>query len=1205
MIDDAFEYGPTDGTKSHRAPHPLGIAYVIFTSGSTGVPKGVAVQHAGAVLHAEWMSALLGLGPTDSTLQAASIAFDASVSEIFDTLAANARLVLLPDGATREPNRVRAVLAAERITMLEGIPAFLEAVVEDGSPLRAIISGAERLPRTTADALLERAPHAAIWNCYGPTEATIDATFARIGRTAREPTIGRGAAQTKIYVVDDGFELVPPGTPGELVLGGPGIARGYVGDPAQTAASFVPSPFAEGERVYRTGDLVRWVDAELEFLGRIDRQVKLRGMRIELEEIESALRSLAEVVSAAAVVVGGRLAAYVVLARPIEPRALADRLARSLPAPMVPTSFTVLEAMPLTTSGKIDRRALPAPELTGGYEFEASATERERMLVEVWSSVLGVPRIGVTDNFFELGGDSILVMQVVARARARGLTLTAKDVFEAQTIRALAGRTRHHVATVTAEIAGPIPLLPVQRMFFDEQATTEPNHYNQSVLVDIGPVDASRLESAFATLFDRHPALRHRFRREASGWAAHASERSSPPRVARHDDEEPAVVTAACAALQLELDIARGDLVRIALFAGHLLFVTIHHLAVDGVSWRILLDELQSLLAGAALAPVTTPVSVWARRLRELGDDEIPYWTKILAGADGPPLTLSAEVRELDRELPAPPNVKRSLRLGPEEVLLVALSRALRKWTGHASTIVDLEGHGRTSPWDDVDLSRTVGWLTTIHPVRLAASDDLSTDIASTKDALRNVPRRGLGFAALRARGGIAPYHAPVLFNYLGHGDGPDLALSTLDTGALAAASTKRTHALEINAIVLAGKLRIRATFDARSSDVSPLLDAFRDELEALARFSETGRALSPSDFALANLSQGELDAVAAEHDVEDIYPLTPLQQGMLLHALTTEGEDPYISVLTCRFDGLDVAAFQQAFDRLVERHAPLRTYFVWDGLRAPVQVVVRSRASSLEIADASIEERIAENRRRGIRQPNAALLVPSADGRSHRFLWTLHHAVADGWSTAQWLSELSASHAGETERASGPPFRDYVAWLAGRDSTADLAYWRSLLAGFRSPTPLAPARKGEPGRIECTIPKSRFEAALRELRITLSTLVQGAWGFVLGLHAGERDVVFGAATSGRSADIPGIERMTGLLINTIPVRVRRSEARVDDFLGRLQEEQSTSREHEHTALVAIKSCSEVPTETPLFHSVVVVENFPVQDATTRFAVRP
>ncbi len=935
---------------------PDNLAYVIYTSGSTGRPKGTLVQHRGAVSFVGDYIRRLGIGPGDRALQFTSFSFDASLAEMFTALLSGATVYLAPREVIADPESLLRVLDEERIDFTIIPPAMLATLPRAGRHPRLLISGGEACPPELA---ARWAPGRRFFNGYGPTEATIGPTMREVTDLEADRynvSIGRPVDNMTAFILDAEMQLVPPGVVGQLYLGGVGVARGYLGRPDLTADRFVPNPFAEtrhefgqlglncqirsGSRLYRTGDLARYrKNGDIEYLGRADSQVKVRGYRIELGEIEAALLEHPAVREAAVLArddgAGKRLVAYFTSPAATSPSVgeLRAFLINSLPEYMVPAVFVALDQMPVTANGKIDRASLlraplPAPNSAGradtGADFVEPSTPAEKTLAAVWSQVLGVPRIGANDNFFELGGDSILSIQVVSRANQAGLNITPKQLFQAPTLSALAALagTAAVSAAEQGAVEGPVALTPVQRRFF-ELDLAERNHWNQSVLLSVAErLDATSLSAAVAALIEHHDALRLRFTESETGWQARnigIDEAGQPPfewidLSALDGAAFSAEVERRAAEAQASLDIASGPLFRALYFdAGEArrgrLFLVIHHLAVDGVSWRILLEDLQTAYAqhrqaGAIkLPPKTVSFKAWSEKLAAYAGNEtvraeLDDWLARLSGWISPLPVDSACDPADNTELSA---AQVGATLSPEEteallteanaayntdvpdLLLCALAQTIEKWTGEGTLYVHLEGHGREEIGEEVDVSRTVGWFTTLYPVRIelpwgAAAGEA---IVASKEQLRAIPQRGLGYGLLRylgpddAREALAGAPEPEMtFNYLGQfdqvlgGNGPStLAPAPEMPGRDRAASNRRDHLLDVTAAVAGGRLSVSWTFSRAAHDeatVRQLADWHIEALQALiahCRSPEAG-AYTPSDFPLAELDQKQLDKV-------------------------------------------------------------------------------------------------------------------------------------------------------------------------------------------------------------------------------------------------------------------------------------------------------------------------------------------------------
>ncbi|WP_327169301.1 non-ribosomal peptide synthetase [Streptomyces subrutilus] len=823
------------GARSAGGPGGRGVrvpadsaAYLLYTSGSTGAPKGVAVPHAAAADFVRGHLALAGVAPAPAPgadgdadrsperfLGFASLSFDVSVLDVFGALLSGSALVLATDAERVDVDRLQALLAGHAVSVADLPPALLPLLDPAALPaLRFLSTGGEAPSGDAVDRWAVDGRE--VWNAYGPTEAAVSVTMHRVAPPShgRIPPIGRPMANHRAYVVDRGLRLLPPGATGELCVAGEGLAHGYAGRAALTAGAFVPDPFSgvPGARMYRTGDLVRWSQGgELEFLGRVDRQVKINGHRIELGEIEAALGRQPSVGQAAVVVheaPGGtrRLVAFV--APPSggpapEGGPLKDALALTLPRYMVPHTFVALDRLPLTASGKVDRARLDVPEPAVRADRPRRAyTAVETELAALFSEALGLTA-APDDNFFELGGDSITALGLTSRARAHGFSFTLRDVFAHKTAAALAaavgGPRRGADAADTGpavEDHGAFPATPVMRWLLDGPGPV--GRFSQSMVLTLPEgADDGALVRVLRSVVDRHAALRLTV---AAGPEGPLCTFGAPGSVdvsrlygtavvaAAGDPGHAADVDRAVRRAEAALDPSAGVVLRaVRLRTGDgpgLLLLCVHHLAVDGVSWRVLTADLaaawDALAAGrpAPAAGVPVPFRAWAQHLEVQARSpevlaELPFWQAVLdpgsdsddtggpdgAGRRGPAPAAPAPAASWDRvpdpvrdtagttrtltlDLPAEvagpllARVPAALRTGPTEVLLAGLALAAHRvgasgpGAAPGSLLVDLEGHGRADRTGRYDLAGTVGWFTTQYPVRfdlrgldLAAAD--------------------------------------------------------------------------------------------------------------------------------------------------------------------------------------------------------------------------------------------------------------------------------------------------------------------------------------------------------------------------------------------------------------------------------------------------------------------------------------------------
>ncbi|WP_175867327.1 non-ribosomal peptide synthetase [Burkholderia contaminans] len=1301
-----------DATLAHAAgvriaPHPEQGAYLIYTSGSTGTPKGVVVSHGALADYVQGMLDELAFAPDASFAMVSTVAADLGHTTLFGALCAGRTLHLLPAACAFDPDSFADEMRRRDVGVLKIVPSHLQALLDarvpaDVLPRHALVTGGETLTWALVARLAALAPACRVINHYGPTEATVGAIAcdtASIAADARDPAsgvpLGLPLPNARALVLDAFGACVPAGATGELYLGGPGVARGYLGRPAQTAERFVPDPFTPGARLYRTGDSVRLrADGRLAFLGRIDDQVKIRGYRVEPGEVSAAVRAAGPVAQAETLAIEHdgrlRLATFVVMrdGSTFDEAALRATLSAKLPDYMVPAQFIALARLPVTANGKIDRAALrelaAAPVVTASGDAPQGAVET--VLAEVWQAVLKAPKVGRDDNFFELGGDSILVLQVIARARKRGVRFTPKQLFDGPTVAELARIAKTEDVTaaaaqpaVAAAASAPVAakvLTPAQQRFFALDIP-HPGHWNQSVAFDVrGPFDADAFARAFDALLTHHDAFRERFARGADGtW--HASDAAKPydalpfVEVAARDEAD---ALARFDALQRRLDLGRGPLA--CACAARLpdgstqLHLAIHHAIVDGVSWRILLDDLDTAYRAACeRAPVRLSqpglrADAWAARLARAATEpaspfaaEAAYWAGMAQGDDIVPdhpdaaatnADAAAVVQTIDAALTRAvlTDAHAAYRTQTIELLGAALALALAGVRGAASCRVELEGHGREALFDDVDASRTIGWLTSHYPVTLPVAATASDTLCAVKDTLRAVPHKGLGFGVLAhygdaaTRAALAAVPRPrVTFNYLGQFDAPrDATLvprfggtgverdpqgplgNTLAIHAYLDTDRDGARTLKVHWVYGAPQFE-RATIDAFAERFAA---ALRELVDACAsRVAHRGGGATPGDFPLAQaagLTQAAIERTPLDwRAIDDVYPLSPMQQGILFHALFAPGHASYVNQLVATATALDADRLAAAFDASIARHDILRTSVMPDEA-APLQCVHRHARMPVEqldwrtrgdAFDADFDTWLAADRARGFdwrEPPLMRLTLIRVTDDAWRVVWTRHHVLLDGWSTARLLADVLRDYRDPeavSPFASRPAlrYRDFIAWLGTRDRDADERFWTERLARLDAPTLIA-ERTADRADADMVTWRATLDAdtlarvaqTARALKLTVNTLVQGAWALALQRMTHQPAVAFGATVAGRPDALADVDSVLGLFINTLPVITAPApQQRAADWLQTLQRENAAAAEHAHTPLADIQRWAR-GAGGALFDTLVVFENYPVDD---------
>ncbi len=939
-------------------------------------------------------------------------------------------------------------------------------------------------------------------------------------------------------------------------------------------------------------------------------------------------------------------------------------LKQVLPAYMVPTHLLFLEHLPLTPNGKLDRKALPAIDSSQpARQHVEPSSDTEKALAAIWQTLLGIERVGLDDNFFELGGDSIVSMQVVSRARQAEISLSPKDVFQHQTLRSLAqvASLRLHSAIDQGAAHGPAALSPVQQWFF-AQDIPQRQHWNQSLLlVPREPIMAAHLDAALQQLVNHHDGLRLRYQPGAEGWQQHYGEAAVESVLWQRQADSNAALAELCDEAQRSLSLQDGPLLRALLVQmpdhSQRLLLVVHHLVVDGVSWRVLLDDLQQLYTGLRdstvpkLAGKTTSYQAWTARLQDAGARFLPQlegWQARLGAtsmADLPcdnahgglhqyleekvSCTLDADTtRQLLTLAPA------AYRTQVNDLLLTALARVVCRWSGQGSTLIQLEGHGREDLFDGVDLTRTVGWFTSLFPVNLTPAQELSDSIKAVKEQLREVPDKGIGYGVLRylaqpaVVAALAALAQPrITFNYLGQFDRQfdEAALfvpSTEGNGLAQDPLAPLANWLTVEGQVYGGELFLQWGFSREmflTTTVQQLADDYARELKALIAHRcalEAGQA-TPSDFPLAGISQRQLDALPQlGAQAEDLYPLSPMQQGMLFHSLYEQDAGDYINQMRVNVLGVDAARFRAAWQATVDAQDILRTGFIWPGDWSQAQQVVHRQVQlpfsvldwrNRDDVPAALEALAQAQSREPFdlaRPPLLRLVLVQLTDTDWHLIYTHHHILMDGWSNSQLLGEVLQRYSGQNPPAAVGRYRDYIAWLQQQDGAASEAFWKAQLLPLEQPTRLAqtqmPAISGPAyGEHYCVVEAAqtrRLHEFARQQKVTVNTLVQAAWLLLLQRYSAQATVAFGATVAGRPAHLPGVEQQIGLFINTLPVVASPlAEQSVSSWLQSVQMLNLSLREHEHAPLYEIQRWAGRGGEA-LFDTILVFENYPVSE---------
>ncbi len=1242
------------------------LAYIIYTSGTTGNPKGVMVEHDGVVNLILDLYRRYGLNDDDVLLQSANYTFDASVEQIFLAILNGNSLFLIKDKILLDENAFLQKLSDHNVSYVHLTPSLLQSIdITKAHTVRILNSGGESLPLNLYNKLKDGA--FLLINSFGPTETTVT-SIVNIGNDTNN--IGQPIANTQIYILDEYRHLVPTGVSGEMYISGSGLARGYLNREDLTAEKFVSNPFIEGTKMYRTGDLGRWLlDGNIEYLGRIDHQVKIRGHRIELGEIDSQVLSFSEAIKSVVTEVkehdGDKsLVVYYVSDTPIDKQDLSRYLESKLPQYMLPSFYVELDHIPLTSNGKIDRKNLRevSSEDMIRTEYVSAETGEEKALVEVCEEVLKHHPISIRDNYYNLGGDSIKSIQIVSRLRQRGYNLKVEHILQYPVFEELSRYITSDVVLIDQSvIMGSSILTPIQRYFFESEDIVNKNYYNQCVILkSTERLSGSVLESSLHSLVSHHDALRMEYHEDHGLWSQYNQGTEGKHyhfayfdvRDSGDGSEEVSRLKEIGESLQNSIDIESGILFHVghvSMSDGDRLLLIIHHLVVDGVSWRILLEDLGNLyesgIKGASyeLPSKTDSFQSWGTALEDYGNGsalskEVVYW-KYIESEVYPSLPTDYPVvekhifdktigftftKEQTRLLQTLAGKQYSAEIN--DVLLTGLALSLQENFGINKTKILMEGHGREVLHTGLDISRTVGWFTSVYPFSLDISNGSQPVLVSVKEALRGIPHKGIGYGILKYLGqGLSSAERPsVQFNYLGDFDDTTGSLfhyTTEDIGYPVSEDNQGTDILlDVSGMTVNGEMSINLRYSGNlfnESTVQKLVDSYQVHLEQMIIADEEQKViLTSSDLTYKGLSFTTIQEISKDRDIEDIYELSPMQQGLYYHWLVDSKGSAYFMQTSYRIrsENLDLSKVEKAFGKLLNRYTILRTSFDNRYGDVPLQIVHKQAKVDFKhlILESDLE---LDNIKQGdiargfdLNDPTQMrLLVVELPDNSYEFIWSYHHIIMDGWCLSILINDfsviLNSLQQGLSLSLSEPEkYSSYIKWLEGVDKEEAMVYWENYLKGINTPT-LIPFEKQDRGEASHYLAETlvvenndfqEIDTFCQYLGITLNTYVQGVWSYLLSSYNRSEDVVFGSVVSGRPADLEGVENMVGLFINTIPVRVSFDKDETPrSLLKKLHRDSIQSIGYHFTGLSEIQSLSSLGKE--LINNVVVFENYAKQ----------
>ena len=1240
-----------------RPATPENLAYMIYTSGSTGQPKGVMIQHKALLNFVHFIRKEWRLTEQSRIACHSNFAFDAAVEDLYPVLTTGGTLYIVPEEARLDISLLRQYLKDNAITG-GCYTTQLGQLLGSDAPLDVdyICLGGEKMtavPQTTGRVL----------NTYGPTEFTVDSTFFEVAPDKSYDNIPIGRPLYNLYalVLDGNGHLVPEGAVGELCMAGPQMAKGYWNRPDLTAEKFCDVTIGgRTMKVYHTGDLVRYNDSgNLEFLGRIDFQVKLRGFRIELGEIESRANQFDGIQQVAAEVKNGQtLCLYYTASTDIDKEALKAFLAETLADYMVPSALMQLDEMPLTPNGKVNRKALPEPAITSSAEYVEPEGDVERKVADTMQQILRLSQpVGALDSFMELGGDSIKAIRLVSTLRQLDVNIAVADVMKLKTVRAIAAAHTETSISISQEPwSGEVGDTPIVN-YFKDLSLPKPAHYLQSMMLHCSErVDKAALQTAFNAITTQHDMLRAVF----NGDRLMVRDANTTITIEEQDmttaNDFQAAIKEAAQDVQAGIDMQQA-LLRIVLFhapAADYLFIAVHHLIIDGVSWRILLTDLndayQQALEGkdVTLPKKTHTYQDYANAAAEylesyMLDQERPYWNKVQQDMEQLPMSLEKDygrtfghlVVTLDADATTAFLTARASAFNADvnDLLLTAVGRSYQKTTGQQAVSFQFEGHGREQMATPLVTDRTIGWFTSIYPVVLQQlGGELRHDLRLTKEAMHRVPNKGVGYHVLHFMGDptFDRDHSPLIcFNYLGEMDDTQRADSvfTLATDVEAgddfAAENAGGTDITINCEVKNGEFQFYLDYNkALLTDAAArqLADGTLEEMRQLTDFLNQydGQETTATDLGETEWTDAEFLHVSHEFEqrgehLQRIYPLLPMQESMLLKHLQEPESWAYRQVNIFEMNTLPTEEqLRQALDRLAERHEVLRTAIIHDGVTAYRQAIV-DRKLGLRMTDVSsaADQRAAVMQLREDilnhdfdlqRKPLMEVVCAKRSSNSCYLLVVTHHIIDDGWCLMIYMNDLFDLIDGKElpQQSLDGRYEAAIREILSKDRYKALSYWQQLLDGYETKAEIS--SNGEVPEQERTPEQNmqiaidadltdRLTALCQQEQATLSNAIELAWGLVLQTYSRTDDAVFAKVVSGRDNTKTDVNEVVGLFINSVPVRVKTTkESTARQMLRTLQQQAAESSAYDFCPLAEIQNQTELGRE--LLQSVIAFENY-------------